>query len=145
MKDTSFVESVKHHQELIDHILKYKESDGICRVSQKQLMLDMRRNWMWITKAIDRINTEEICIKPIGLTEYIILHESLSKGGVFARIFLMLADTYEEPSIIKMKDADLMAKYGCKLKTVQMYRAYATSGWKKYSDKYADMMELVDV
>ena len=130
MKDTLFIESVKHHQDLIDHILKYKEADGVCRVSQAQLMLDTGRTWTWIDKAIKRMNTEEVCVQKKGTSEYIVIHESLHKAGVFVRILHMLMDTYETPEIVRMKDAELMAKYECKLKTVQMYRSYALTGWK---------------
>ena len=130
MKDTLFIESVKHHQDLINHLLTYKESDGVCRVCKSQLMLDTRRNWIWITKAIKRMNTEEVCVQQVGTGEYIVINELLFESGVFARILHMLMDTYESPEIVRMKDAELMAKYSCKLKTVQMYRAYALSGWK---------------
>ena len=130
MKDTLFIESVKHHQDLIDRMLKYKESDGVCRVCQAQLMLDTGRHWTWIDKAIKRMNTEEVCIQKKGTSEYIVIHESLHEAGVFARILQMLNDTYETPEIVRMKDAELMAKYECKLKTVQMYRSYALTGWK---------------
>ncbi len=130
MKDTLFVTSLKHHQELIDHILKYKEPDGICRVCQVQLMLDTGRGWTWIDKAIKRINTEEICVQRKGTSAYIVIHESLLEAGVFSRILHMLMDTYETPKILQMKDAELMVKYECKLKTIQMYRSYALTGWK---------------
>lgn len=130
MKETLFIESVKHHQDLINHILKYKESDGVCRVCQAQLMLDTGRHWTWIDKAIKRMNMEEVCIQKKGTSEYIVIHESLHEAGVFARILQMLNDTYETPEIVRMKDAELMAKYECKLKTVQMYRSYALTGWK---------------
>ena len=130
MKDALFIESVKHHQDLIDHILKYKEADGVCRVCQAQLTLDTGRHWTWIDKAIKRMNTEEVCIQKKGTSEYIVIHESLHEAGVFARILQMLNDTYETPEIVRMKDAELMEKYECKLKTVQMYRSYALTGWK---------------
>ena len=130
MKDTLFGTSLKNHQEIIDHILKYKESDGVCRVCQAQLMLDTGRHWTWIDKAIKRINTEEICVQKKGTNEYIVIHESLNEAGVFLRIMHMLLDTYEMPEIVQMTNAELMAKYECKLKTVQMYRSYALTGSK---------------
>ena len=130
MKDTLFNESVKHHQDIIDHILKYKGSDGVCRVCQAQLMLDTGRHWTWIDKAIKRMNTEEVCVQKKGTSEYIVIHESLLEAGVFSRILRMLMDTYETPEIVKMKNAELMAKYECSLKTVQMYRSYALTGSK---------------
>ena len=130
MKDTLFNESVKHHQDIIDHILKYKESDGVCRVCQAQLMLDTGRHWTWIDKAIKRMNTEEVCVQKKGTSEYIVIHESLLEAGVFSRILRMLMDTYETPEMVQMKNAELMVKYECSLKTVQMYRSYALTGSK---------------
>ena len=138
MKDTLFTASLKNHQDLIDHILKYKEADGVCRVCKAQLMLDTGRCWTWIDKAIKRINTEEVCIERKGTGEYIIIHESLLEAGVFARILHMMI-TSETPEVVQMKDAELMKKYGCKLKTVQMYRAYVLSGWKKYIDEHPEI------
>lgn len=130
MKDTLFIESVKHHQDFIDRILKYKETDGVCRVCQAQLMLDTGRHWTWIDRAIKRMNTEEVCVQKKGTCEYIVIHESLLEAGVFSRVLRMLMDTYEMPEIVEMKNAELMEKYECSLKTVQMYRSYALSGWK---------------
>ena len=87
------------------------------------------------------LNTEEVCVQKKGTGEYIVIHESLHEAGVFVRILHMLMDTYETPEIVRMKDAELMAKYGCKLKTVQMYRAYALSGWKKHVDEYPEIKQ----
>ena len=134
MEKPLFIESLESHQALVDHILKYKNDDGICRGNIAQLCLDTGRHFTWIYKALKRINVEELCVYQCGIvrgvTEYRVIHESLLQHGVFARIFHMLMDTYEDPAIAKMKDSELMAKYECKLKTVQMYRAYALSGWK---------------
>lgn len=93
-------------------------------------MLDTGRHWTWIDKAIKRMNTEEVCVQRIGTNEYIVAHESLREAGVFFRVMQMLMDTYETPEIVQMKNAELMAKYECTLKTVQMYRSYALTGWK---------------
>lgn len=130
MKDTLFIKSVKHHQDFIDRILKYKETDGVCRVCQAQLMLDTGRHWTWIDRAIKRMNTEEVCVQKKGTCEYIVIHESLLEAGVLSGVLRMLMDTYEMPEIVEMKNAELMEKYECSLKTVQMYRSYALSGWK---------------
>lgn len=130
MEKLLFIESLENHQAVIDHILKYKNDDGICRVKQAQLMLETGRHWTWIAKAIKRINTEEVCIEKLGTSEYRIIHADLLQHGVFTRILEMLLDTITMPEIVKMKDRELMDRYHCSLKTVQMYRAYVTSGWK---------------
>lgn len=130
MEKLLFIESLENHQAVIDHILKYKNEDGICRVPQAQLMLEMGRHWTWIAKAIKRINTEETCIEKLGTSEYRIIHADLLQRGVFALILDMMLDTFVTPEILSRKDRELIDRYHCSLKTVQMYRAYMTSGWK---------------
>ena len=131
MGKTLLVESFENHQKLIDYILKYKESDGICRVSQAQILQYMNRSLTWLKKAIERINVEEPCLIEYGSDSYVVIHENLIENGVFSIIFKMMGDTLTSPELVRWNDADLMLRYNCKLKTVQMYRAYALSGWKR--------------
>lgn len=130
MKDSLFFESVEHHQSLVNCILKYKKDDGFCYISRDQLVLESGRQWSWISKAFKRMNTEEICVIETG-GKYFVAVEDLLQGGVFCRIFWMMIDTLQQPEIVRQKNDEIMKRYNCKLKTVQMYRAYMLSGWKK--------------
>ena len=133
-----FFESLKHHQDLIDTILKHRDMDGICRVSKKQLLLELgRTSQSWVQAAIDRINTVDNCIEHAD-GGYIVHYDNLLEKGTFRLIFEMLYDTYQDTSLIAMKQSEISSKYECSLKVVQMYVAYLRSGWKI---KYAQSLD----
>lgn len=125
------IESLENHQKLIEVLLSHKNEIGICEVSEQELMVSMNRSLAWVYKAIDRINTEDLCIERIARGRYVVHYDNLSNRGVFSIILKMTLLTLGDVSIVRLKDKDLMQKFGCTLKTVQMYRAYCLTGWKQ--------------
>ena len=129
MEKSLFNESLANHQAFLDTLLEFKDKDGICIVTQNELMEATGRCWTWITKAITRLNLVELCIEKIGKSQYIVHYDDLWKRGTFSLIFRMMCDSYENPDIIQHNDFRIMDMYFCSRKIVQMYRAYMLSGW----------------
>ena len=140
MKKTLFIESYENHQKLVDILLAHKNEKGICEISEEELLGAMNRSMAWVKKAINRINTEDLCIEIIGRNRYVVHYEELMKRGVFNVILIMMVCTVEDVDILSWKNEKLMQEFSCTLKTVQMYRAYCTIGWiqaekeKKYRE-----------
>ena len=130
-KKTLFLESLENHQKLIDILLECQNQEGICVISEKQLSIAMDRSLTWVQKAINQINREDLCVEFVGRDRYIVHYDDLIKRGVFNVVFRMMIDTFENIEILGWTNAQLMDCYGCKLQTVQMYRAYCTTGWIK--------------
>ena len=131
MKKTLVIESLENHQKLIDIFLEHKNKEGICAVTRKELSTAMNRSLTWIKKAIDQINREDLCIETVGRNRYIVHYEDLTQKGVYNVVLTMILYTFENADAISWKDEMLMQHFGCTLKTVQMYRAYCLTGWKK--------------
>lgn len=129
MKRPLFIESLDNHQKLIDILLAHESEEGICEIPEEDLLIAMNRSLGWVKRAIDRINTEDLCIEIIGRNRYIVHYKELAKRGVFNVILIMMLYTMENIDIVRWKNDELMQQFGCKLKTVQMYRSYCTTGW----------------
>ena len=126
---TLFIESLTNHQRLIDVLLEHKNVEGICVISEEELSIAMNRSWGWIKKAICRINTEDLCVERIATNRYRVHYKNLLEQGVFFLIAKMIINIAYNPYMLHWKNDELMQKFGCTLKTVQMYRAYCTTGW----------------
>ncbi len=133
-----FVDSYQMHQKLVDTILKFKEEDGVCRISQPQLALLVDRSQTWVSQAIRRINTEEVCIEAVGSGAYVVRYENLIDRGTFAEVFWLMLAAYDDPSIIHVPDKEIATARNIKVTTVQMFKAYVRTGWKK---AFADELE----
>lgn len=129
MKKTLFIESWENHQKLVDILWEHRNPDGISVISESELLTTMNRSAAWLKKAICRLNTEDVCIQCIGKGRYIVHYNNLAERGVFAIIIRMMLMTYYDLEIVHWKNEKIMQEFGCSLKTVQMYRAYCTSGW----------------
>lgn len=140
MPKTLFVESLENHQKLIDVLLAHQNEDGICEITEEEILSELKKSSAWLKKAVKKINTEDLCIESIGSTlkegyvkekkRYKVHYDNLLTKGIFHTIFCMIYYTsVEDINIIRMKNEELMELFQCPLKTVQMYRAYCTSGW----------------
>ena len=129
MEKSLFNESLDNHQDFLDTLLSFKDTDGICRVTQNELMQATGRGWTWITKAIKRLNMVDLCVEKVAKSQYIVHYQDLRTNGIFCLIYQMMCDSYENPDIIQYDDFSIMKKYSCDQKVVQMYRAYMLSGW----------------
>ena len=129
MKKSIFLESFENHQKLVDILWSHKNAEGICVVPEEELLSHMNRSMGWVKKAINRINTEDLCIEVVGRNKYIVHYHELAKRGVFSTIIKMMLITCYDVEILHWKNETLMQMFGCGLKTVQMYRAYCTTGW----------------
>ena len=131
VKKTLFIKSLENHQKLIDIILQHKNEKGICEVSKRELSVAMNCSLTLINKWIIQVNREDICIETVGRNKYIVHYESLIDQGVFNIIWKMLICTMEDVSLLDCTEEELMQKFKCTRKTVQMYKAYCTTGWIK--------------
>lgn len=143
MAKSLFNDSLDNHQYFLDVLLRFKDSDGICKVTQTELMEATGRGWTWITKAINRLNTEDTCVEKIAKSQYIVHYEDLRTNGIYSLIFKMMCDSYENPDIIRKSDFSIMDTYHCSRKTVQMYRAYMLSGWHEAMAKSIESGEIL--
>ena len=130
-KNTLFIESFLLHQKLVETMLKFEDDAGICRVSQPELALLMNRSQTWVSSAIRRINTEDVCIELVSSGAYRVNYNDLSKRGTFFEIIKLIIATREHPEIVKIPDAKIAEAWEIKHKTVQMFKGYLLTGWKK--------------
>ena len=134
VQKTVFIESLENHQKLIDVLLSHQNEEGICEITEEEILSQMNKSSAWLKKAIKKINTEDLCIEFKGVYEgrsrYKVHYDNLLTRGIFNTIFIMMYYTCtEDINIIHMKNKELMELFQVPLKTVQMYRAYLTIGW----------------
>lgn len=126
-----FIESLLNHQKLINILVEYRDGNNISRISQPKMAILMDRSQTWVAQAIKRINTEDVCIEFRGAEQYIVHYDNLLTRGVFSEIMRLMIILYETPDMFHEKDSDLACKYNLKLKSIQMFKAYLRTGWKK--------------
>ncbi len=61
--ENMFIESLTLHQKLVDVIDETSNIDGYCCLTLKELGIKVGRCQTWVSQAIIRINTEDICIE----------------------------------------------------------------------------------
>lgn len=125
-----FKNSFECHQRLIDILVEARNVDGYSLITQHEIAARVNRSQTWVTNAIKRLNTEEMCIETITEGVYRVYFEDLSSRGVFSKILVLIADTCLNPSLIQKKDSEIAKDYGYNIRTIQMYKAYLRTGWK---------------
>ena len=127
---TLVIDSFTLHQQLVNVIAEAKDEDGFAIISQTEMAAKVGRSQTWVSSAIKRINTEDLCIEFVAEGKYLLRYEDLSKRGVFSKILILMSDTISNPSMFLKKDLEIANEYGLKIKTVQMYKTYLRTGWK---------------
>lgn len=116
--------SLKNSQSLIDILLQFKNENGISVISQCELARCVEHSQTWVSQAIRRINTEDVCIERIGMSEYIVHYSNLMECGVYSTLFDLFYFTQEQPEIFSIQDAKLVKLIDAPIKTIQMYKAF---------------------
>lgn len=122
-----FLDSLIQHQRLLDAISDFADEDGICRLSQTELGKIVGRSQIWVSQAIKRINSEDICIKCVS-GGYKAIYPQLAEHGVFSTLLFLCKEVAADRVVFFLKDAELAQKYNVPLKTVQMLKSYFRTG-----------------
>ena len=120
--DNFYIE-IEHHIKMLETILEYINEDGICIVSQSEIAARINKNKTWVSKAIKRLNAEDICIEQIEKGKYKIHYTNIKERGVFPKIIKLIVDK-ADPSNFLEKDDVLREKYGVSKRTVQIFTGY---------------------
>ena len=112
-------------------MIEAKNKAGISQLSQPEMARLMSRSQTWVRKAIKRINTEDTCIEKIAPGKYVVHYSNIMDQGVFFEIMKLIIDCYNTPELFHIKDSIIATERGIKVKTVQMFKAYLRTGWKK--------------
>ncbi len=135
MEETLYEFSLNNHQTLLNAILEHENQEGICEVSIGELILKTDHSQSWVGQAINRINTEDICIQIIGRDLYKVHYKDLKEKGVFAKIEKLLIESSKDENFISLPDKFIAQQYDTQIKTVQMFKAYKRAGWPTPDDK----------
>ncbi len=65
-----FIEEVRHHELMLKVMLEYQNADNICEVSQSEVAHRINKNKTWVSKAIERLNAEDLCVEQIKNGKY---------------------------------------------------------------------------
>jgi biotin operon repressor len=121
--ETTLIESIKLHQQLIDAIVQTADQDGISRMSQKSLGAKIGRSQAWVHKAISRLNAEDLCV--LHTEEgYSVKYTDLFRNGIFHKLFLMIEEIIKDPKILNLSQSEQASKFNVSVKTVQMLKGY---------------------
>lgn len=124
----TFTKSLLKYQGIIDTMLEHKNKDGICVISQKKLGEKVSITQTNVSRAIRQINTEETCIEILSPGKYIVHYRNILERGTFACIWNLFFDFEKNPQLLFESDKSIAERYGYKLKTVQMFKAYVRDG-----------------
>ncbi len=119
-----FIDSFNNHQSLINELKRHEAKDNICYISQPALAKMLCHSQTWVEQAIKRINSEDECIKCIGLGKYTVAYDDLSKSGVFSSILFLMAELLRDTNMFYLKDQELAVKYNKPIRTIQMFKSY---------------------
>ena len=128
--ESLFMDSFASHQKLVYLLKEARDEAGISAISQPELARQIGRSQTWVASAIKRLNTEDVCVELISSGKYKLHYDDLLSRGVFAIIVLLIADTLKTPSLFEMQTDKIAEAYSCSKKTVEMYKAYLSTGWK---------------
>lgn len=129
-----FEESLKNHQKLVDVLVDAQDENGISRLSQSEMARRVDHSQTWVSQAIRRINAEDVCIEKISAGVYRVHYSNLAAQGVFSKILNLMIDCYCDFSVFQKKDREIAEEWDLKLRTVQMFRAYLLTYWKREQD-----------
>ena len=131
MAQDLFKISIAKCQKLIDTMLEYENENGICVVSQVELAKRLSLCQTNISDAIKKVNVEDLCIEKLSPGLYKIHYKNLSERGTFVCIFNLILDTIKNSELIFENNQTIADRYGYKIKTVQMFKAYMKNGHKQ--------------
>ena len=85
-----FLKSFIKYQTLINTIIEYENEKGICVVSQIELAQKLSLSQTTISKLINRLNVEDMCVEIVSPGKYIIHYKNLLERGTFSCIWNLL-------------------------------------------------------
>ena len=118
-----FIEEVRHHELMLKVMLEYQNADNICEVSQSEVAHRINKNKTWVSKAIERLNAEDLCVEQIKNGKYKIHYVNIMDRGVFYKIFKLVLDKLTLRDFTDRKIL-LAEKYGLSRKTIQIFTGY---------------------
>lgn len=132
---------INYHILMLETFLEYESENGICIVSQKEIAKKIGKNSPWVTKAIKRLNAEDLCIEMIEKGVYKIHYTNIRERGVFPKVLQLIIDKATLPNFID-KNTSIMEKYGVTKETVAVFRGYIGFLEKGYTDYYRKKIGL---
>lgn len=128
IENNVFYVSLNKCQAIVDIMLEHKNKDGICIISQLELSQKLSKTQTNISKSIRLINVEDKCIEMVSPGRYIVHYKDLLEHGTFLCIKNLIIDTTKDPQLLIESVESIAARYGYKPRTVQMFKAYMTTG-----------------
>ena len=123
--------SIKKHQQLVNELVAAQNDEGISCISQTELAERMKRSSTRISQMIRQLNVEDICVEQVAPGKYVVHYQNILEQGVYQKIMMLMIETMLDPNLSTEKDSVLAERYGIKLKTVQMYKAFLKTGWRE--------------
>lgn len=130
-----FAESVKAHQRLVNILADARDEDNISRLSQPEMAGLVGRSQTWVAHAIKRLNTEDACIEMIAPEKYVVHYTDILARGVFSEIMKLIIDCCGDPELFNVKDGTIATERCLNIKTVQIFKAYLRTGWRRNLSK----------
>ena len=132
MEENLFAISLIICQKLINAMLEYENENGVCVVSQTELAKRLSLAQTNISNAIKKVNVEDLCIEMLSPGLYKVHYKNLLERGTFSCIWTLMLDAGEDYRLVFEKNQIIADRYGYRLKTVQMFKAYIKTGWLKH-------------
>ena len=118
-----FFEEICHHKLMLEVMLEYQNEDNICVVQQSEIARRINKNTTWVSKAIKRLNAEDLCVEQIKNGEYKIHYANIMERGVFPKITKLMLNKFL-PKDFEDKKLSLAEKYDLNKKTIQIFTGY---------------------
>jgi hypothetical protein len=131
MNDSLFKQSITNHQKLVDVLREAQNSTEVSEISYAEIAKRTEHSITWVKQAIKKLNTEDTCIEVVGYEQFVVHYTDLLSRGVFGEIAKLMVECYQNMDVFHEKDMTLSEKYNVSLKTVQMFKSYLRTGWKK--------------
>lgn len=121
--EETFLEEINYHEIMLKTMLEYKNQQDLCIVTHKELSERLGKNITWISKAIKRLNAEDICVEMIDKGIYKVHYTNIKEQGVFPKILQLINDKITIQDFNE-KGTLIREKYNVSKKTVQIFVGY---------------------
>lgn len=151
MNPNILLDSFFRHVQLIEILVEYKDFDGITRIDGKLLESKINRNFIWVKKAIKRLNLVDECIEYIGYNRQIkkycfkVNYTNIAQKGFFNLAFRFIKDMISQEISPPFKIQDLCERYQCERSAIRPILAYWGMDMKFINEKYQCPFDYKDI
>lgn len=119
-----FYDLFKKYQDIIDLIKARVDSDGISRISQKELATSLNISQSLVSKCLIRLESSDKCIEKLGPGTYKVNHTDLSNYGPLSKVMKYCAISSKDEKISELSYTEQAKILNMTVEEIKMIHGY---------------------